>query len=76
MAVPKKKTSKRRSGQRSAANMGVTPVAMTKCSKCGEPKRTHVVCGFCGYYRGKKVVDVKTALDKKLKKENKAEAAE
>jgi large subunit ribosomal protein L32 len=71
MAVPKKKTSKRRSGNRSAANMGIKPIAMTKCQKCGEPKRTHVVCAFCGYYGDKKVLDVKTKLDKKLKKEEK-----
>lgn len=71
MAVPKKKTSKRRSGMRSAANLKVKTIALTKCPKCGEPKRTHVVCAFCGYYRDKKVLNVQSKLDKKLKKESK-----
>lgn len=75
MAVPKKKTSKRRSATRTAANMGINPVALTKCSKCGEPKKSHVVCTFCGYYGDKKVLDVQTKLDKKLKKENKEQGA-
>jgi ribosomal protein L32 len=42
---------------------------LSKCPKCGEPKKNHVACGFCGYYGDKKVLDVETKLDKKLKKE-------
>lgn len=71
MAVPKKKTSKRRSASRTAANMGIKNINITKCPKCGEPKKSHVVCTFCGYYGDKKVLNVQTKLDKKIKKENK-----
>ncbi len=74
MAVPKKKTSKRKSKTRRAANMKVKPIMLTKCPKCGEPKKAHVVCSFCGYYKGKKVLDIESKLDKKLKKEKKQEA--
>ncbi len=76
MAVPKKKTSKRRSRNRRAANMRVAPILLTKCPKCGEPKRSHVVCDNCGFYKGKKVLEIETKLDKKLKKEEKQTEAE
>lgn len=69
MAVPKRKTSKRRSKNRRAANTKVSPVMLTKCPKCGEPKRAHIACAVCGYYKGKKVLDVESKLDKKLRKQ-------
>jgi large subunit ribosomal protein L32 len=71
MAVPKKKTSKRRTANRTAANNKITPVSLTKCQKCGEPKKSHTACAFCGYYGDKKVLNVQTKLDKKIKKEQK-----
>ena len=76
MAVPKKKTSKRRSGMRSSANLKVAPILLTKCAKCGEPKKSHVVCAFCGYYGDKKVLNVQSKLDKKMKREQKTENSE
>lgn len=75
MAVPKKKSSKRRTRNRSATK-GIKPVAFSKCPKCGEPKKSHVVCGFCGYYNGKKVLDVESKLDRKMKKQEKAKEKE
>lgn len=75
MAVPKKKSSKRRTRNR-AATKGLKLTYLSKCPKCGEPKRSHVVCGFCGYYNGKKVLDVESKLDKKMKKSSSAKASE
>lgn len=75
MAVPKKKTSKSKSKSRRAANTKLTPVVLTKCPKCGEPKRAHLVCSFCGYYKGKKILDIESKLDKKLKKAEKNKEA-
>lgn len=72
MAVPKKKTSKRRTGIRGNAKK-MTAFIIGKCPKCGEPKKGHVACSFCGYYGDKKVLDVKSKLDKKLAKESKEE---
>lgn len=72
MAVPKKKTSKRRTANRTAQNNKVNPVILSKCPKCGEPKRSHIACSFCGYYGDRKVLDVESKLDKKLKKQEKA----
>ena len=48
------------------------PKKLAKCSHCGRQVMSHVVCKFCGYYKGKEVVNV---LAKKLKKkEKKAQA--
>jgi large subunit ribosomal protein L32 len=71
MAVPKKKTSKRRTANRTAANNKITPVMLSKCPKCGEPKKSHIACSFCGFYGDKKILNVQTKLDKKLKKAEK-----
>ena len=71
MAVPKKKTSKRRTAQRRAHDK-LTMTALAKCPKCGELKIPHQACKTCGYYNDIKVIDIETKLDKKLKKsENK-----
>ncbi len=74
MAVPKKKTSKRRTRNRRAANTKISPIMLSKCPKCGEPKRIHVVCTNCGFYKDKKVLNIETKLDKKIKKEEKQSA--
>lgn len=76
MAVPKKKTSKRRSRNRRAANTKVSPIVLTKCPKCGEPKRAHIACAVCGTYKGKQVIKVETKLDKQAKKAEKEKAKE
>ena len=76
MAVPKKKTSKRRTANRTSANNKIAPVVLTKCAKCGEPKKAHIACSFCGYYGGKKILNVESKLDKKAKKAAKDEAKE
>ena len=28
------------------------------CPRCSSPVRTHHVCGVCGYYRGRPVVEI------------------
>ena len=39
-----------------------------KCSNCSALKRRHNVCISCGFYRGKKVVDLIKKVEKKQKK--------
>jgi large subunit ribosomal protein L32 len=60
MAVPKRRMSKSRKrlrrGQDAAAN-----VRTQACPRCGSPKLSHRVCGSCGYYRGKKQIEVEDA---------------
>lgn len=58
MAVPKRKTSKRRRDQRSA-NKGIKAKAFTECSSCQHPINPHTLCSNCGSYKGNKVVVTK-----------------
>lgn len=43
----------------------------TKCSNCEAPKETHILCKNCGFYRGRKVVDVVKKAEKKQAKKKK-----
>jgi large subunit ribosomal protein L32 len=54
MAVPKRRTSKRRRDQRRAHDALSVPV-VGKCPNCGEALRPHRVCPSCGYYKGQAV---------------------
>lgn len=56
MAVPKRKVSKMKKNQRKAANR-YEGVQATLCTVCGNPVKPHRVCGECGNYKGKKVID-------------------
>ena len=39
-----------------------------KCENCKELKKGHTVCIACGFYRGKKVLDLVKKTEKKQKK--------
>ncbi|MFL2669391.1 MAG: 50S ribosomal protein L32 [Alphaproteobacteria bacterium] len=56
MAVPKKKTSKSRRNMR-RSHHALVGDAYVECPNCGELKRPHHVCGSCGYYREREVVE-------------------
>ena len=56
MAVPKRKTSRARRDKRRSNLWKLSAPALVKCSQCGEFRRTHRVCGNCGYYKGRLVV--------------------
>lgn len=55
MAVPKRRTSKRKKRARNT-HKAAAPVVLQSCPQCGSPKRPHRVCPECGYYRGKQRV--------------------
>ena len=56
MAVPKSKISSSRRGMRRSHDaLGV--VASNECPNCGEMKLPHHVCGACGHYRDREVVE-------------------
>ena len=67
MAVPKKKTSHRRTRQR-RTHHGLSVPTLVACAKCGEKNLPHRACANCGFYGGKKVLDTQSKLAKKLKK--------
>ena len=55
MAVPKKRTSRRRKGMRRAHDALTFNAAVVLCNTCGLEKLAHHVCLDCGYYKGRKI---------------------
>lgn len=43
------------------------------CQHCKMPVLPHIVCNNCGYYKGRKVIDVLAKLDKKGRKKKEKE---
>ncbi|HWQ14680.1 MAG TPA: 50S ribosomal protein L32 [Roseiflexaceae bacterium] len=59
-AVPKTKVSRHRRGNRRQHQTLDAPT-LVPCPQCGELMRAHRVCKNCGTYRGRQVVEVKSA---------------
>ncbi|MBN1419963.1 MAG: 50S ribosomal protein L32 [Planctomycetes bacterium] len=57
MAAPKKKTSKARKHAR-RSHLALSHPTIIECSRCHTPIEPHTVCGNCGHYRGRSVIDV------------------
>lgn len=57
MAIPANKVSKSRRDSR-RANWKLSLPGISNCPKCHQPKLAHRVCKECGYYDGKKVMEV------------------
>jgi large subunit ribosomal protein L32 len=51
MAVPKRRTSKRKKRARNTHKQAPA-IVIQKCPRCQSPKRPHHVCEECGYYAG------------------------
>jgi large subunit ribosomal protein L32 len=58
MAVPKRKSSKSKSRSRRAANWTLDEPAQSRCPNCQHAKRPHVVCPNCGWYKGRRAIEV------------------
>jgi large subunit ribosomal protein L32 len=57
MAVPKKNHSRQRQNKRRANWKGSLP-NIIECTNCGAKHLAHNICSSCGYYSGKKYVEV------------------
>ncbi len=55
MAVPKRRTSKRKKRARNTHKVAPA-IVIQQCPQCQSPKRPHRVCDECGYYRGEQRV--------------------
>jgi large subunit ribosomal protein L32 len=58
VAVPKRKTSRSRRDMRRAHHDKVTAPNIIPCPKCGDMTLPHRVCASCGYYKGRKIVEI------------------
>lgn len=56
MALPKRRTSKARQGNREASK-GLKPINLVNCPNCQELIKPHHVCPECGYYAGREVIE-------------------
>lgn len=65
MAVPKHKVSKARKNSRNASNFKVSAPTLAECPECHEFKAAHKVCRKCGYYDGKKVIELQKNKENK-----------
>lgn len=64
MANPKKRKTHAAVGK-NRAHQALEKVALNKCAKCGKEKLPHTVCTFCGAYKGKEVLKVKSKASTK-----------
>ncbi len=46
---------------------------ISNCANCGAARLRHTVCMECGFYRGKKVIDMVAKMEKKNKKRKEKE---
>jgi large subunit ribosomal protein L32 len=72
MAVPKKRHSKSKVGRR-RMHIYLKEPKLVKCKKCGNFILPHIVCPFCGYYKGEMIVDVLAKLEEKERKKREKE---
>ena len=56
MAVPKRKTSKSRRDKRRSHD-GLTNPPRSICPQCNAPKLPHRICGECGSYKGRTMIE-------------------
>ena len=64
MSVPKQRhTKQRRDAKRD--RFAISPVKTVTCPKCGKAKLPHKVCSYCGFYKGKEVVNTLKKVTKK-----------
>ena len=57
-ALPKKKVSRARRGNR-RAHLALTIPQMMSCPQCGARKLTHYVCPTCGTYNGNQILTIR-----------------
>jgi len=56
MPVPKRKTGRMKTRSRRATH-DISAPANSVCPQCHQPKLPHHVCGECGYYNGKEIIE-------------------
>ena len=60
MAVPKRRTSKRKKRARNT-HKKAPGIRIQECPRCHAMKRSHRVCAECGYYAGAQRIEAKVS---------------
>ena len=61
MALPKRRHSHSRTRQRRAHDF-LTKPSVGACGEYGEPKMPHRLCGGCGMYKGRSVIQLEEEI--------------
>lgn len=61
MATPKKKTSSSKMKMR-RSHIHLSEINYGKCDNCGGLRLPHHICKNCGFYHGRQVLAVRTAM--------------
>lgn len=64
MPVPKHKLAKYKKYLK-RQHQKLEPRELVRCQNCGEMILSHQVCPFCGYYKGRKVIEEKKKEEKR-----------
>ncbi|MFA5029779.1 MAG: 50S ribosomal protein L32 [Patescibacteria group bacterium] len=59
MGLPSKKRTKTSKRQR-ASHFALKKIRLVSCKKCGRPVLPHRACEFCGVYKGRDILKIKT----------------
>lgn len=63
MSVPKKRRTKSSTRNR-RSHHALSKIALVKCLKCGRAIKPHIACSFCGTYKDREVLKIKTKKTK------------
>lgn len=66
MSVPKKRRTKSSVGKR-RSHQALKKLKLNDCPKCKQAILPHTACSFCGYYKGREVIKIKTKKKKEKK---------
>ncbi|MCU0680121.1 MAG: 50S ribosomal protein L32 [Planctomycetes bacterium] len=66
MSVPPKRRTAS-SARRRRSHDALKKTTLSACPKCGKATKPHMACAFCGTYKGKQVVKIKSTNEKKKK---------
>ncbi len=58
MGLPKRRHSSTRQAKR-RTHYKLNAPSITRCPQCNRPKLPHRICPHCGFYSGKKVLEIK-----------------
>ncbi|MFH1355162.1 MAG: 50S ribosomal protein L32 [Candidatus Omnitrophota bacterium] len=66
MALPKRRHSKTR-GRKRRTHWKISGPSLIPCPQCKQSKLPHRICKVCGYYDGRKVIEIKVKAKKNKK---------
>lgn len=75
MGLPSQKRTKS-SARRRASHFAIKTKKLAKCPKCGKEVLPHVACKFCGTYKGKQIITLKTKKKNERQKAKERKQAE